>query len=195
MSNNGAFPGPATPSTAQDEYNLWDFLIKQVTSKMATGTPVEVTAVSANGRTVSVRPSVKQTDAIGNSYSHGVINGIPVLRLQSATYAIIVKPQVGDNGYVAFAHSDISSVIANEGEANPGSRRKFDWSDGVYMGGLFGDDEPEQSIEISGTGITLTSPTVRTTGNLSVGTGATGSFTDASGQVVTVVDGIITEIV
>lgn len=192
---DNSYPGPGRAEDYGSDSAMMDFVTRSIMGKMATGTPVEVTAVSANGRKVSVKPLVKQIDPAGKSYSHGIINGIPVLRLQSAGYAIIIKPQVGDKGYVAFAHSDISSVIANEGEANPGSRRKFDWSDGIYMGGLFGDDEPEQYIEISGSGIKLASPNVETTGNFKVGTGATGSFTDASGQVITVVDGIITEIV
>ena len=42
--------------------------------------------------------------------------------------------------------------------------------------------------------VTLTAPVVEITGNLTVGTGATGVFTSTSGQTVTVQDGIITNI-
>lgn len=42
--------------------------------------------------------------------------------------------------------------------------------------------------------VTINSPQVTVTGNLSVGTGATGAFTSAAGNTVTVVDGIITNI-
>lgn len=42
--------------------------------------------------------------------------------------------------------------------------------------------------------VTLTTPVVNVSGNLSVGTGATGSFTSAEGRVVTVQDGIVINI-
>jgi len=55
-------------------------------------------------------------------------------------------------------------------------------------------DDGSVSIDLSPSGIILTAPLVRVTENLEVGNGATGSFTTPTGQVVTVQDGIITNI-
>lgn len=47
---------------------------------------------------------------------------------------------------------------------------------------------------VSSTTILCQAPTVQCTGNVSVGTGVSGTFTSATGQVITVQDGIITVI-
>jgi hypothetical protein len=186
-----AYPGFASTVNGNDEFNRMKFVFDRLSNSMATAIPVKVLAV--NGSKVDIQPAVNQLDAAGKSLAHGSINDVPVWRPRNGVSAIIIDPQVGDIGLAIFCHSDISSVKENKDVANPGSRRKFDYSDGVYLGGLFGDD-PQQYIKLSGEGIELVAPTVSTSGNLSVGTGATGSFTDAGGQVITVVDGIVTRI-
>lgn len=190
----GKYEGFGTTQDGDGEYNRMRFLFKQMANGIATAVPVVVRAV--NGRTVDVTPAVNQLDGGGKAVPHGTINDLPIWRPQGGGTAIILPVEVGDKGLAIFCHSDISSVKANEGkESNPGSRRKHDYADGVYLGGMFGDEEPEQYIKVSGAGIDLVAPTVTASENFSVGNGATGNFTDAFGQVVTVVDGIITGIV
>lgn len=188
MSDSQAYPGNVSTIDAQGEFNRMRTVFDSLLDGVSTAIPVKVVAV--RGTRVDVQPMVNQLDGAGQAVPHGTVNNLPVWRYGGATSAIIVVPQVGDKGLAVFCHSDISSVKANSDTANPGSYRKFDYADGVYLGGLFNDDA-QQTITVSGEGVVIDAPIVRTTGNLSVGTGATGSLTDAIGQVVTVVDGII----
>lgn len=55
-------------------------------------------------------------------------------------------------------------------------------------------DDGTTSVDVAGSGVTITSPLVIATQNLQVGNGATGSFTTPTGQTVTVQDGIVTNI-
>ena len=189
-----SYVGPGRIVDGNSEYSRMKFVFEQLLDNVSTAIPAKVVSVSADGKRVDVQPMVNQLDGGGNAIPHGTVNGLLVWQYRAGVSAVLLAPAVGDCGRVVFCHSDISSVKASGEVANPGSLRKFDYSDGVYLGGLFG-DEPEQYIRLSGVGIELVSPRVSTSGNFSVGTGATGSFTDAGGQVVTVVDGIITEIV
>jgi hypothetical protein len=107
--------------------------------------------------------------------------------------AIVIDPVVGDVGTVVFAHNDISAVKTNKAASPPGSKRRFDWADAIYMGAVL-NPEPEQYVRLSGGGVEITAPTVSTSGSLAAGNGATGTFGSTDGKVVTVVSGIITGI-
>src|SRR5258706_5711696 len=88
-------------------------------------------------------PLVNQVEGAGNAEPHGTIYHCPYFRLQGGANAIVIDPQVGDIGWAGFADRDISSVIANKGKANPGSRRMFDMADAVYFrGGLHSTPTP-----------------------------------------------------
>lgn len=188
--------GQQEPGDSASEFNALRFLVKQMINGVWTATLVQIKAVHGGGLavagTVDVQPMVNQIDGYGNATAHGTIYGVPYVRLQGGANAIIIDPIVGDIGLAIFADHDISSVIASSDVANPGSLRRFSPSDALYIGGLL-NAEPTQYIQFSG-GIVMGSPAVSTTGNLSVGSGATGSFSTPTGQVVTVVDGIITDI-
>jgi hypothetical protein len=191
------YTGVARAISGTSDYNALQFVIQQTVNRMATFCPVVVKAVNLDGdgnvTSVDVQPMVSQLDGAGNAVPHGTIHGLPVMRWQGGSCGVIIDPAVGDNGTAAFAHVDISSVKKTRKVANPGSRRKFDWSDGVYLGGIL-NDAPTQSIRISGSGVEITAPTVAVSANLTVGNGASGVFTTADGQTVTVVSGIVTEI-
>jgi hypothetical protein len=49
-------------------------------------------------------------------------------------------------------------------------------------------------LNLSGSSVAVTAPALSTTGNVVVGTGASGTFTTPTGQTVTVQDGIVTNI-
>ena len=57
-----------------------------------------------------------------------------------------------------FADSDISSVLANYAQSNPGSARQYDVSDAIYLNGI-GNATPTQYIQFNASGITILSPT------------------------------------
>jgi hypothetical protein len=123
---------------------------------------VKVMAVTNGGGVaaagfVDILPLVNQIDGAGNAIPHGTIFRCPYFRLLGGGNAVILDPQVGDIGLAVFADRDISSVVANQAVANPGSNRKFDMADGIYVGGLLG-AAPTQYVQFSAAGIKIHSP-------------------------------------
>lgn len=182
--NNGlGWRGFQEPSTAGADFNAQSFLVWSILSRIATTTLVEVKAVTNDGGVspigfVDVQPQVNQVDGAGNAVPHGIIYRCPYLRVQGGANAVILDPQVGDVGIMVFASSDISSVTANKGRANPGSRRRFDMADGLYLGMAMG-GAPTQYVRFSSGGIeihspstvTIVAPNVQITGDVAI-TGA-----------------------
>ncbi|HQS69805.1 MAG TPA: hypothetical protein PLM58_09250 [Novosphingobium sp.] len=133
---------------AQDEMSLMRFIARQEVNGLATTTLVEVVAV--DGDTVDVQPLVKQVDGAGNGIDHGIIHGLPVHAIRAGACVIRITPRVGDIGAALFCHSDISGVKANKRPSVPGSGRRYDWSDGLYLGGFLPKTAPTTIIEIDG---------------------------------------------
>lgn len=158
MSDEGY--GQLAPTDLTSDFNRQSFLINQILARVRTMVLVKVVTATGEGAvaapgTVSVQPLVNMTDGQGNSTPHGTINNIPVFRVQGGGNAIILDPAVGDIGWMAVADRDISAVKATSGEvSNPGSLRKFDLADGVYIGGFFG-DAPTQYIQFNSDGVTI----------------------------------------
>lgn len=169
--------GQANPFSDAGEYNALDFVIARATEKMQTVSIVSVKAVNTGAQTVDVLVLVNLVTGANVAVPHGIISARPYWRLQGGSSGIICDPVVGDIGVMVFASRDSSAVIANKGVANPGSARKFAWSDGIYLDGIL-NTTPTQYIKFlpSGGGITLYSagtitcntPLVHDTGNLQV---------------------------
>jgi phage baseplate assembly protein gpV len=107
-------------------------------------------------------PLVNQLDGFDNAIPHGVVHHLPYMRVQGGANAVIIDPQIGDIGIAVFAQSDISAVKANaqtdaRGAANPGSRRKFAYEDGLYIGGVL-NGTPTQYVQFNASGISIISP-------------------------------------
>jgi Phage protein Gp138 N-terminal domain len=173
--------------------------------------------------TVDVQPLVNQIAGDGSAWPHRVLHRLPYVRMQGGANAIILDPKPGDLGLAVFASRDISAIKSDSGKGqaadpktlglSPGSARQFDMSDGLYVGGLL-NGTPEQYVQFNEDGVTVNSPVKvivrapqvlvdgqsRVTGseivdgNVSVGTGATGTFTTGSGQTIDVIDGIVVNI-
>lgn len=155
--------GAQSPATTQGEYNKIAFAIAQSVSKIKTSTLVRVDKCTNDGGLtavgfVDVTPLVNQVDANGKGTAHTTIYGIPYLRVQGGTNAIIMDPQPGDIGICCFASRDISKVKSTKAAANPGSGREFSFSDGMYMGGML-NGLPTQYMQYSADGILIHSPT------------------------------------
>ncbi len=89
-----------------------------------------------------------------------------------------MRPAKDDIASLAiFADHDISSVVATQAQANPGSRRRFSPSDALYVGGFL-NQNPTQYIYFAG-GIYAQTPGLAISGNATVGSGWSGSFPDA----------------
>ncbi len=154
--------GQAGRAAPGSEISAQMFLVKMLLGRLATATLARVVAVSNAGGlssagTLTLQPLVNQVDGAGNAVPQPQVFNCPYLRLQGGANAVILDPQVGDLGIALFADRDISAVIATRAQANPGSRRRFDLSDGLYLGGVL-NGVPSQYVRFSGAGITLVSP-------------------------------------
>lgn len=164
--NATTYPGWLNPTQPGSLFNALSFLVDQALAGAQHVTIVQVKAVHGGGvaapATVDVQPCIAQVDQEGNAQVHGTIYGMPCLRTQGGANAIIVDPVVNDLGVVVFADRDISSALANQAPANPGSFRRFDWADGIYIGSV-GNTTPTNFVEVQKGNITVTS-----TGNVTV---------------------------
>lgn len=151
--NEQAYTGQADIGDTTSEWNRLQFAIRSIVDKNATATLVMVKAVGSG--TVDVQPMVAQTDGAGNAVAHGVVHALPVWQLQGGAAGVIVTPTAGDIGLAVFSHSDISAVKRNKAPSNPGSARKFDYSDGIYLGGVL-NAPPTTFLQMDAAGVTLT---------------------------------------
>jgi GpV-like protein with Apex motif len=141
MSDTGY--GQINPTTAgSSDLNAIAAIVRQMVNRLDIMKLVKVTAIHPgsgtppSGGTVDVLPLVNQIDGSGNPVQHGTVFGLPVFRLQAGNTAIIMDPAVGDYGYVVCADRDSSLVLKTPGQANPGSRRRYNLADGVFICGV-----------------------------------------------------------
>jgi hypothetical protein len=157
------YRGTADATSGGSDYNANLFLIHQVLATVSTAKLVQVKAVTNAGDDspvgfVDVLPLVNQLDGENNSVPHGIVHNIPYFRLQGGTNAVILDPQVDDIGLCIFSDRDISSVKNTKAVSNPGSMRRFDMADGLYLGGYL-NGTPQQYVAFSSSGIDIVSPT------------------------------------
>lgn len=163
MPDNNGYYGTQRPNDRADEYNATLFVVRQLLNTRHHVAWVKVVNVSTAGGvamagTVDVQPLVNQLDGGMQPVAHGVVNGLPYLRMQGGANAVIMDPQAGDIGLCLFADRDSSSVQATRGVANPGSLRQCDMADGVYLGGIL-NGVPTQYAIFDANGIKIVSPT------------------------------------
>lgn len=179
MSNNSIYSGLASVENFSTEYNQMMFTIKQNMLQMQTSIPVQVINVYPNTLFtgyVDIQPLVQQLAADGTSIDHGILSNVPYFRLQGGSNAIIIDPVAGDIGIACFASRDISSVKSSRKKSPATTKRSYDFSDGMYIGGIL-NGTPTQFIKFTESGINITTPgTVTINGNLSV----TGTITNGS---------------
>lgn len=151
-------------TSAASAANVRRFEIQQLIGQVYTIEPVEVLESTSSGElaiagSVVIRLLTNQVAGDGTSMPHGPIYEIPYIRIQGGTTAFIIDPQPGDRGVAMIARSDISAVKAARGQANPGSFRRFNLSDSIYLGGLL-NAQPTQYVRASADGLELVSPTL-----------------------------------
>lgn len=158
-----ATTGFREPATGGSQYAALAFLIRQQLGKVRVATIVQVLAVSNAGGvepvgTVDVQPLVHQTDGAGNVTALPPVYGVPYMRLQGGTDAVIIDPKPGDLGIALFGDRDLSAVVSTKKAAAPGSSRRNSLADALYIGGLL-NGTPQQYVRFSSEGIELVSPT------------------------------------
>lgn len=149
-------------SDRNSDYNAQEFIVSQIIGRLATATLVRVTAIHAAGEIAAVgfldcQPMVHQTDGAGQPTPHGVLNNVPYFRVQGGTDAVIMDPKVGDIGIAVFCARDISTVKNSRQPNVPGSGRRLDMSDGLFIGGVL-NGIPQQYVRFSQQGIDIKTP-------------------------------------
>lgn len=162
-----------TNSDVATEYATLRYVIQQTLARMATCTLVKVIACTNAGGvspvgTVDVQPVIDMTTADGTTWKYGPLFKLPYMRLQGGEFAVILDPQPGDLGVAMFASRDISVAKSTDGRASlqgvndttvpPGTRRQFDLSDGLYVGGWL-NAVPTSYVRFATGGVTVVSPT------------------------------------
>jgi len=204
MSDTSSFGyGQLGPDDGATDLQAIVFVCRQLIERLDTMKLVQVQAVHPGSGTppaagtVDVLPLVSQIDGNGFPVKHGTIYGLQYFRMQGGPWAIIIDPAVNDYGYVVCADRDSSLVVKNPGQQNPGSRRRYNVADGIYVGGVLNAvpaatiwlksdgtfviaDKPGNVIQSSSSGIAITG-NVKVTGTLE----ATKLQTDDAGLTVT----------
>lgn len=154
------YPGQQRVQDSTSDFNKMHFLIRQLLGWVRTATLVRVDKVSVEEDSVSevgfvdVTPLVNMLDGQNKSSEHITVFNLPYFRLQGGTNAIIMDPVVGDIGLAVFADRDISIIKKTKDRGNPGSRRRFSFSDGMYIGGFL-NAVPEQYVQFKSDGMKL----------------------------------------
>lgn len=133
------------------EHNETAFHIAQALRAISTATICKVVKCTVAGDVgpigqVDVLPLVNLVDGIMQASKHVNVQSLPYLRIQGGTKAIIMDPKAGDLGLVVFADRDITSVKKTKAQASPGSRRRFNMADGMYVGTLLSTGNPDVYI-------------------------------------------------
>lgn len=141
-------------------FNAMSFMINQFIGRINVATLVRVEAVNTGGRTaavgtVDITPLVNQRAGDGSLVEHTTLNEIPFMRIQGGSNAVICDPKVGDIGFCVFSDRDISSVKVSMDQAPPGSLRRFDYADALYVGGWMSTTAPSRYIVIDDDGLLI----------------------------------------
>jgi hypothetical protein len=180
--------GQQYPEDSNSDYSTTVFIVRQMMALLEIMTPVQVVHVHPGSGsppaagTVDVQPLVSQLDGSGNAVQHGIVYGLPYFRLQGGSWSIICDPAVNDFGFIVSASRDISNVVKKPGIQNPGSNRKYSYSDSVYLGGMI-NAVPAATLWLKsdGTWVLTDKP-----GNVLQGTSSGITMTPVSGQALTV---------
>lgn len=128
--------GQQDPADSVGPFNPVAFAIAQALAQVSTIKVVQVMAVDPDAHTVDVQIAVNQLNGADISSPHGTINGVPYAWIMGGKIAFQIDPAVGDLGVMLCADRDISAVKNAQAIANPGSNRKLDAADGIYLFGI-----------------------------------------------------------
>lgn len=138
-----------------------DDIVSSAIGELGTSILVRVEDVNSSDTSIAgkvdVLPLVKQQDANGVPYPREVIRGVPYLRIQGGTSALIIDPSVGDIGFIVVAGRDMTNAILTREPSPPASFRQHSMSDCVYVGGFL-NNSPNQFIQATAQGWRIVTP-------------------------------------
>ena len=196
------------------EYSQWAALLRQATRDLRVAAPGIIQSFDPIRQTAVVQIALREKVVTpGKSpvdTAISVLKDVPVVMPRGGGFALTLPIQAGDECLLVFADMCIDYWWLRGGVQNQFELRRHDLSDAFCIPGPWSQPQilpaynptnmqlrsyaGDVVIDISTSGVAITAPTVSTSGNFVAGTGATGSFTTPTGQVVTVQDGIITNI-
>lgn len=142
MSNTDFGYGQIGPDDGSTDLNSIVAVARRLIERLDTTKLVSVVAVTAGSGsppaagTVDVQLLVNQVDGNFFGVNHGIVHGLRYFRLQAGPWALIADPVVGDVGFVIVPDRDSSLVTGSGAMVNPGSRRRYNIADGIYVGGI-----------------------------------------------------------
>ncbi|BET96568.1 phage baseplate protein [Xenorhabdus taiwanensis] len=146
------------PQTTAGGARSQEAIIWSLIGKIGTVTICRVEKVKGGGVApvgyVDILPLVQQVDGAGNIYNNSVIYNVPYFRYQGGANAVILDPKVGDLGICLVCTRDISKVKRAKSSVPPESKRRFDWADSLYIGGLL-NGTPSQYVHFLDSGINV----------------------------------------
>ncbi|HEY6030517.1 MAG TPA: hypothetical protein VIU44_08140 [Gaiellaceae bacterium] len=154
--------GQIRPPNMTDQHGTDWFQIWQQLNRVGVATLVRVDSVTTTGQVagvgqMDVTPMVKMVDGGANVSEHGSVKKIHYSRMQGGSKAIILDPKPGDIGIAVFCDRDTSIVRKTKKPSPPGSRRRFDVSDGVYVMTVLG-SAPTSYVQFEDDGTIVISP-------------------------------------
>jgi len=185
--------GQFNPADGNADENVIAFIVRQMLGQVDTMKLVKVVKVTpgqaaeggvAPPGTVDVVPLINQIDGNGNATKHGTVFGLPWLRIGGGKNAVAIDPEVDDIGIAVVSDRDISNVKSTKKQANPGSLRKFDIADGVYLGAILS-AAPERYVVMNSDGLKAKDKDGNEVAMTSTGI----KLTDKSGNVLEMKDG------
>lgn len=142
------------PESPTSGFNSMRFAMKMAQEAQMTCTIVKVKKVTVEdevgpiGR-VNVLPLVQMIDGIQRTTDHATVNNLPYFRMVGGKRAVIIDPREGDIGFVVTADRDISGVKEKKDTAPPGSNRRFNISDGMFVSAVLA-EKPESYVRFVG---------------------------------------------
>lgn len=141
--------GQSVGGATQDLAVIWAQLAQMSTCEL-------VKVIAVKGDRLTVQPLLFKVDADNNSVKRGEIFNVPFIRLQGGANAVIIDPAVGDIGMCCYASRDISLLKRIKDFVAPNSKRMYDVSDAIYIGGVL-NGTPTQYVEFLTSGINIKS--------------------------------------
>jgi hypothetical protein len=145
-----ALNGPTSPTSP---FNSLSFAIQMAKNAMMTCTIVKVQKLAKDGNgavgpvgRVDVQPLVQMIDGVQRTTDHTTVHNLPYFRAIGGTNAVICDPQVGDIGFVVVADRDISAVKSKQNVAPPGSSRRYNIADGIFIGACLTQGKPKNYV-------------------------------------------------
>jgi len=194
----------------------WDRVLWQLLCELRVAMPGVVTEIQDSGR-VTVQPAVLENLLINSTPTPVAIpplRDVRVVMMRGGGLSITLPVEIGDECLLIFMDMCTDFWEQSGGTQNiqwsldtlgklRGARRRHDLSDAVAIFGPWNQtrnlsDYSSSSLQIrtddGNTYVEVIEGQINVAQNLTVENGASGSFTTQTGQVVTVVNGIITSI-